>query len=120
MSWSRFKKYHYHNADLGLALDVSRVPFPDGFIASMEKPMQQAFSDMAALEKGAIANPDENRMVGHYWLRAPHLAPSPAISAEISSTVTSIKDFASRVHSGQIAGPQGKFTHLLVVGIGGS
>ena len=29
---------------------------------------------MAALEKGAIANPDENRMVGHYWLRAPDLA----------------------------------------------
>ena len=29
----------------------------------------------AALEKGAIANADEKRMVGHYWLRAPELAP---------------------------------------------
>ena len=34
---------------------------------------------MDALEKGAIANPDEDRMVGHYWLRAaPHMAPTPA------------------------------------------
>ena len=36
---------------------------------------------MDALEKGAIANPDENRMVGHYWLRDPELAPTPEIAA---------------------------------------
>ena len=34
---------------------------------------------MDALEKGAIANPDEKRMVGHYWLRAPELAPTPEL-----------------------------------------
>jgi glucose-6-phosphate isomerase len=27
--------------------------------------------------EGALANPDEGRMVGHYWLRAPELAPDP-------------------------------------------
>jgi glucose-6-phosphate isomerase len=120
MTWSRFKHYHYQNPTLGLALDISRVPFPDGFLASMEKPMQQAFADMAALEKGAIANPDENRMVGHYWLRAPHLAPTPELSHEISTTLTAIKAFAGRVHRGEIVGPKGPFTHLLVIGIGGS
>lgn len=120
MTWTRFKHYHYQNPTLGLALDISRVPFPDGFLAAMEKPMQQAFADMAALEKGAIANPDENRMVGHYWLRAPHLAPTPELSREISSTLTAIKTFAGRVHRGEIVGPQGPFTHVLVVGIGGS
>ena len=39
----------------------------------MEPRMQKAFADMAALEAGAIANPDEKRMVGHYWLRNPAL-----------------------------------------------
>ncbi len=120
MSWNRFKKHFYHHADLGLSLDISRIPFPDAFLAAMEKPMQKAFAGMAALEKGAIANPDENRMVGHYWLRAPELAPSKDLAAEITSTLAAIKDFVSRVHSGAITGPKGRFTHVLVVGIGGS
>lgn len=121
MSWNRFKQYHYQNADLGLALDISRIPFPDTFLASKEAAIQKAFSDMAALEKGAIANPDEQRMVGHYWLRAPQLAPTKELSTEISSTLASIKDFAAKVHSGALTAPGGKtFTQLLVIGIGGS
>ena len=120
MSWSRFKEYFYENPELGFALDLSRIPFPDTFLATMEEPLQWALADMAALEKGAIANPDENRMVGHYWLRAPQLAPTPELTAEISSTLNAIKEFAAKVHSGAIAGPKGKFTHLLVIGIGGS
>jgi glucose-6-phosphate isomerase len=120
-SWSRFKKYYYQNAALGLSLDISRIPFPDDFFASKEAAIQKAFADMGALEKGAIANPDENRMVGHYWLRAPQLAPTKELSNEISSTLASIKDFAAKIHSGAIKAPGGaKFTHVLVIGIGGS
>src|SRR6267154_1282309 len=118
MIWSRFKSHFYHHAGLGFALDVSRIPFPDEFLATMASRMQQAFADMAALEKGAIANPDEKRMVGHYWLRAPQLAPTPEITSEISSTIAAIKDFAAKIHSGAIAGPKGKFQNLLVIGIG--
>jgi glucose-6-phosphate isomerase len=40
----------------------------------MKGPMDAAFAEMAALEKHAVANPDEKRMVGHYWLRNPALA----------------------------------------------
>jgi len=120
MIWSRFKSHFYHHAGLGLSLDISRIPFPDEFLATMAPKMQQAFADMAALEKGAIANPDENRMVGHYWLRAPELAPTGEISNEISSTLAAIKDFTAKVHKGSIAGPAGKFRELLVIGIGGS
>jgi len=120
-SWNRFKKYYYQNAALGLSLDISRIPFPDDFLASKEAAIQKAFADMAALEKGAIANPDENRMVGHYWLRAPQLAPTTELSNEISTTLASIKDFAAKIHSGAIKSPGGaKFTHVLVIGIGGS
>jgi glucose-6-phosphate isomerase len=120
MTWNRFKTHFYHNADLGVSLDISRIPFADYFFAAMESRMQEAFTAMAALEGGAIANPDENRMVGHYWLRAPHLAPTPELATEISTTLAAIKDFAAKVHSGAIAGPKGKFKNLLVVGIGGS
>ena len=35
----------------------------------MQGRIDRAFADMKALESGAIANPDEKRMVGHYWLR---------------------------------------------------
>ncbi|MBP7142651.1 MAG: glucose-6-phosphate isomerase [Opitutaceae bacterium] len=120
MSWSRFKKHLYQNPDLGLSVDISRIPFPDGYLEAMEKPMQGAFQAMIELEKGAISNPDENRMVGHYWLRAPELAPSDALRTEITRTLDAIKTFAAKVHEGVIRGPAGAFTHLLVVGIGGS
>lgn len=120
MSWSRFKEYFYQNAELGFSLDISRIPFPDDYLPSMETKMQQAFEAMKALEGGAIANPDENRMVGHYWLRAPQLAPNPEITNEITSTLARIKEFAASVHSGAIGGPKGKFQNLLVIGIGGS
>jgi len=120
MTWNRFKLYRSQYDSLGFALDISRIPFPDGYLASMEPAAQKAFKQMAALEKGAIANPSEKRMVGHYWLRAPHLAPTHEITEEIGSTLASIKVFASRVHAGAIAGTGGKFTHLLVIGIGGS
>jgi glucose-6-phosphate isomerase len=120
MTWSRFKTLYYQNAQLGVALDISRIPFPADFLANKEAAIQQAFLDMAALERGAIANHDEKRMVGHYWLRAPQLAPTADLRHEISSTLTAIKDFAAKVHSGAIAGPKGKFKNLLVIGIGGS
>lgn len=120
MNWSRFKTHLYHNADLGVALDISRIPFPDDFFTTMEPRMQQAYTAMAALEGGKVANPDENRMVGHYWLRAPHLAPKPELASEITSTLAAIKEFTAKVHGGEIAGPKGRFRNLLVIGIGGS
>jgi glucose-6-phosphate isomerase len=75
---------------------------------------------MAALEKGAIANPDEKRMVGHYWLRQPALAPTAEIRAEIEHTLAAVKAFAAEVQAGRVAGAGGPFRHLLIIGIGGS
>ena len=40
----------------------------------MESNISSALHAMQELESGAIANPDENRMVGHYWLRNADLA----------------------------------------------
>jgi glucose-6-phosphate isomerase len=120
MTWERFKSLYYTNPKLGLSLDISRMPFPEDFLTAMQPKLQQAFADMAALEGGAIANPDEKRMVGHYWLRNPELAPSPELKDAITSTLAAIKDFTAKVHKGEIAAPAGKFKEVLVIGIGGS
>src|SRR6187402_1742683 len=121
MTWDRFKSLYYTNPRLGLSLDISRMPFPEDFLTGMQPKLQQAFADMAALEGGAIANPDEKRMVGHYWLRNAELAPTPELKAAITSTLDAIRDFTAKVHKGEITAPGGaKFKEVLVVGIGGS
>src|SRR3954471_1557216 len=119
--WQRFQKYLSTIPSLGLSLDVSRMHFDEGFLAQMEPAMQKAFAAMDQLEKGAIANPDENRMVGHYWLRAPDMARNPEIAKEITETLATIKSFAADVHGGKIKPPSAaKFTRILSIGIGGS
>jgi glucose-6-phosphate isomerase len=118
--WVRFQKHYTEFPSIGLAIDVSRMNFDDDYFASMESRMRRAFDAMTDLEKGGIANPDEKRMVGHYWLRNPALAPTPAMRAEIEETLKSIKAFAADVHAGKIRGANGTFRHLLVIGIGGS
>ena len=59
-------------------------------------------------------------MVGHYWLRAPELAPDAKIADDVKAAVEAIAGFAAQVHAGQVKGSAGKFTDLLCIGIGGS
>jgi glucose-6-phosphate isomerase len=119
--WKRFRQHLCQVPALGLTLDVSRMRFEDGFLDRMAAPMDRSFEAMDALERGAIANPDENRRVGHYWLRAPELAPSPEIAREIRKAVADVKAFAAAVHDGTIRTPTGtRFARVLSIGIGGS
>jgi glucose-6-phosphate isomerase len=119
--WQRFQQYLCQVPAIGLTLDSSRMRFEDGFLDRMAQPIARAFEAMDSLERGAIANPDENRMVGHYWLRAPDRAPSPEIAGEIRKTVGDVKSFAAGVHGGMIRPPSAaRFTRVLSIGIGGS
>jgi glucose-6-phosphate isomerase len=77
--WQRFQQYFLYYCDLGFSLDISRMKFPGDFFKKMEPNVDKAFAGMRALEAGAIANPTEKRMVGHYWLRNPALAATPEI-----------------------------------------
>src|ERR1041385_575181 len=90
------------------------MKFPDEFFGQMQPKIEKAFAAMRELEAGAIANPDERRMVGHYWLRNPALAPNAQVRAEIEQTNARIKQFAADVHS------ENKFKRILHIGIGGS
>ena len=66
---------------LGLTVDLTAMALDPDAVAVMAPRVTRAVAAMAELERGAIANPDENRRVGHYWLRAPELAPEPALPA---------------------------------------
>lgn len=110
----------YFDEATGLSLDFNGLQKPLDVAGNAEL-LQKAQSNMQALEGGAVANPDEQRMVGHYWLRAPKLAPTPEICQEIEQVQAAIWQFAEQVHSGQILGCTGQpFRNVLVVGIGGS
>lgn len=101
--WKRYVDWLYQHKDLGLFLDVSRIGFTDEFLEKMEPMFQKAFKDMKELEKGSIANPDEGRMVGHYWLRSPKLAPKSILTLQIEQTLDSVCAFADDVISGKVS-----------------
>jgi len=119
--WRRFQQYFLRYDDLGFSIDISRMRFPDDFLEKMEPKAQQAFAAMGELEKGATANPDEQRMVGHYWLRNPALAPNDELRADVERPRERLQKFASDIHVGRISAPSGRpFEHVLLIGIGGS
>ena len=119
--WQRYQDWLYYHERLGFFLDVSRVRFDDAFVEAMQPKFAKAFEDMVALEGGAIANPDEDRMVGHYWLRNPDLAPTPELKQEVVETLEQVEAFTQKVHTGEIRPPHAeKFTDVLSIGIGGS
>ena len=122
--YDRYLKTRVKCPGLGIELDPSRMGFDDGFWRDMSPRMEAAFDAMDRLEAGAIANPDEERMVGHYWLRDPERAPDPQIARWIGEVSERVKHFAAAVHAGEIAPPPStgkkKFTDVLQIGIGGS
>src|SRR5205814_3270752 len=91
------------------------------FLSSNAAACTKAIDEMKKLEAGAIANPDEKRMVGHYWLRAATMAPNNEIRMAVEDCLVKIHRFAADVHEGKIR-PQsgGRSKYVLVVGIGGS
>ncbi len=119
--WQRFQRDYRRFDEIGLAIDVSRMIFDQTDLERLRQPMSGAFEEMAALEAGAIANRDENRMVGHYWLRAANSAPTETIAESIVATTSAVKIFATRVADGTVRPPkQERFSDMLIVGIGGS
>ncbi|HKE00300.1 MAG TPA: glucose-6-phosphate isomerase, partial [Planctomycetota bacterium] len=114
--YARFRDLLLDVPKVGLSIDLSACAFPSGFFERMEPKMREAYAAMDALERGAVANPDEKRQVGHYWLRAPELAPDPAVGRAIVETKERILAFARSIHERN----DRPIRNVLVVGIGGS
>lgn len=120
-SWQKFKNNFYVDSQLELMLDMSKMCIPEDFFSQMTPQMEKIYDQIDLLEKGAIANPDENRMVGHYWLRNPELAPNLEIANEILENIKNIKGFAEQIYNGEMSAEKGgRFKNILIVGIGGS
>jgi len=123
-AFARLRSLSAYVPSVPLFVDVSRTCLPTHARTSdplLLEAFPAAFSAMAALEAGAVANPDEGRRVGHYWLRAPELAPDAETKRAIEETVARVKAFAAEVHAAKIVPESGsRFTNVLVVGIGGS
>ncbi|MDR1173620.1 MAG: glucose-6-phosphate isomerase [Puniceicoccales bacterium] len=118
--WSNFERYLFRSDELGMTIDFSKIGFSEKFFSGMAEKIAVAHREMAALEAGAVTNRDENRMVGHYWLRNPNIAPFPEIQENIDDGIEKILKFAEQVHLGHLAGQDGKFENALCIGIGGS
>lgn len=121
MSWKEYNESLVRYDDLGFSLDLSLMDVEQSCRDGLEGKVAKAFDDMVALEGGAIANPDEGRMVGHYWLRNADLAPTPELKAAITEPLKALKQFAGKVHTGGVRAANGQmFKGILLIGIGGS
>jgi glucose-6-phosphate isomerase len=119
--WQRFCSLLWHDSSLGFWLDVSRMGLDESVLSGLRPRFEKAFKAMAELEGGAIANADEQRQVGHYWLRNPQLAPDPASGDHIKAEIDRIESFGCDVLNGTIGPAAGAcFTDVLWIGIGGS
>ncbi|MBL8751238.1 MAG: glucose-6-phosphate isomerase [Planctomycetes bacterium] len=119
--FARYLRFRSVLEDPFVELDLGHGALAESDVESLRAPLERALDAMTKLEGGAIANADEKRMVGHFWLRAPGLAPSPDFEEEIVRTIASIESFAQAVHSGRLAPPEGgAFTKVVLCGIGGS
>jgi glucose-6-phosphate isomerase len=113
MGLERLDTLGWRNTDIGVWLDLSTTGLTPGDLAGADAEFADAFAAMAALEAGAIANPDEGRRVGHYWLRAPALAPDD-LGAVIDATREAARALAAGIHK------EKALRTVLVLGIGGS
>ena len=119
--WQRFQALLWHNSELGIWLDPSRMNLTEENLQALEPRFAEAFQAMAALEAGAIANQDEGREVGHYWLRDPDRAPTPEARQLIRRETERLESFGRQVLDGALLSPTGSpFTDVLWIGIGGS
>ena len=118
-TWKHFQQHFYENQEIGIQLDFSRMQNDERAVSQEQK--QIMFSGMKQLEQGAVSNPDEKRMVGHYWLRKPSIAPTKEIQNEILRMQEQVQQFVQKIHRGEIRTEKNQtFAFLLVIGIGGS
>ena len=118
--WEEYRRNLCVVETLALSVDVSRMDIPPAWLEDMAPAVAHALDEMGRVERGERVNSDEERRVGHYWLRDPARAPTEEILRAIEETLAHIKRFAAAIHSGAIRGERGAFTDLLVIGIGGS
>ena len=119
--WNKYSKYLWFDNDINIWLDISKINFNEEIISKYEKRFENVFTAITKLESGEYSNIDENRQVGHYWLRNSSLSPNNNIKNSIDSEIEKIKSFGKKIINGDLKNIDGKsFTDVLWIGIGGS
>ncbi len=119
--WIRYCDLLFNDDSLGFWLDISRMDVEMNDFENFKDIYSKAFDSLASLEKGSIANIDEGRQVGHYWLRNPQIAPSKEIADSIANEIKDLSKFGSSILKGEITNSEGaKYTDVFWIGIGGS
>ncbi len=119
--WIRYCDLLFSDDSLGFWLDISRMDVDRKDFDEFRDIYSKAFDSVERLENGSIANLDEGRQVGHYWLRNPKIAPIKEISDSISNEIQDISRFGESVLTGEITNSDGKkYTDVFWIGIGGS
>jgi glucose-6-phosphate isomerase len=96
----------------GVELDFARMNLQGDLSDRYCSQIERAVTEMAAVEAGEKVNSDEGRRVGHYWLRAPELAPGD-IGTDVEATWQQMDQFAAEKFAA-------RFSNILWIGIGGS
>ena len=117
--WERFCELLWHDSSLGIWLDISRMHTTRADFDRLKPAFKKAIQAMQALEAGSYANKDENRQVGHYWLRRPEIAPSKEISNQINSEIDKVNTFSIplgmlQVQLDHYSWPKKYFVHQIV------
>tara|TARA_Y100000589_G_scaffold328669_1_gene373312 strand:- start:1349 stop:2950 length:1602 start_codon:yes stop_codon:yes gene_type:complete len=119
--WSKFSKFLWFEKSINIWLDISKVNFNQKSFEDMSNEFIKVFKSLDDLEAGAISNVNENRMVGHYWLRNSSISPTNQIKEGIDNEILKVKEFGKDIISGNLVNNYGqKFTDVLWIGIGGS
>ena len=119
--WQRYCEFLFCDDSLGFWLDISKMDVETNDFVIFKEKFTEAFSSLRRLENGSIANIDEKRQVGHYWLRNPQIAPSKSIADSISDEIIKISNFGTSILNGDICNRDQKtFTDVFWIGIGGS
>ena len=119
--WKKFSNYLWFSEELNIWIDISKINFIEEEFADINKKFVNVFKALDELESGAIANIDEKRQVGHYWLRNSSIAPNESIKNKIDNEIFRIKEFGKDILEGNILSKRDqKYTDVLWIGIGGS
>ncbi|WP_269612855.1 glucose-6-phosphate isomerase [Prochlorococcus marinus] len=119
--WIRYCDLLFSDDSLGFWLDISRMDVEKSDFEKFKDIYSNAFDSVESLENGSIANIDEGRQVGHYWLRNPKIAPTQEISDSITKEIQDISKFGASILNGEITNSVGKkYTDVFWIGIGGS
>ncbi len=119
--FARYLRFRSVLDDPFVELDLSHSALAESDVAALTPQLTAALQAMKDLEGGSVANQDEGRQVGHFWLRAPGLAPSEELEQTIRGSIDDIAEFVQAVHSGRVLPPEGgTFRKVVLCGIGGS